>query len=145
MKVIHLTIESIKRDPRYQKFIDNLRAEGWLDWQITLAILNHIASYKLNVEMASKSFISELEKQNTLNNISNGIINTDESENYVPLPLDYFLDPSFKFQLKQVAHCVLNSWGLENKSQFPNFSAIQEFLTVRFNFAIDDDLSKSPL
>jgi len=80
-----------------------------------------------------------------MQSIMDRIVKTNEQDNYVQLSLDYFLDESFKFQLKQVALIVLNNWKLESKSEYPDFSTIQDFLTVRFNFSIDDDISKSPL
>jgi len=145
LKVIHLTLAAIKEDPRYQEFINTLRNQGWLDWQITRAIVNHVLSYKLNIEMSGKTFSSEQDEQQTLRDTLYKIARIDESENYVPLALDYFLGEEFQFQLKQVAHLVLKNWGLESKSEYPDFESIQEFLTLRFNYGNDDDRDLSPL
>ena len=40
---------------------------------------------------------------------------------------------------------VLNSLGLENKSRFPNFEAIKEFLNIRFNMKNDNTDEGNPL
>jgi len=44
-----------------------------------------------------------------------------------------------------VAILTLRNWGLENKAQFPDFEAVNEFLKERFKFDQDDDRSHSPL
>lgn len=145
LKAIYLTLAELKKDIRYLGFLELLRNEGWLDWQITLAMLNHIVSYKVNEEVAGMQFQSPHEQRTVLQKMMSRIARTDEKDNYAPLPLDYFLGDAFKFQLKQVALIVLHNWKLESKSEYPDLVAIQEFLTVRFNFNIDDDPSKSPL
>ena len=39
----------------------------------------------------------------------------------------------------------MQSFGLEDKSKFPNHKAIHDFLNNRFHFNIDDEINLSPL
>ena len=48
VKKMYLTIEHIKKDERYNDFLTRWRNDGWLDWQIVLAMYNHMLNYKTN-------------------------------------------------------------------------------------------------
>jgi hypothetical protein len=145
LKVIHLSLETIKKDPRYDTFIADLRKDGWLDWQITLAMVNHVINFKVNEKMKTMTFASKAQEVAFIKSEMSKIMHTDEKENFVALPLDYFLHSSFTNQLKQVGLVVLHNWKLQSKSEFPDLQTIQQFLVDRFNFSVDDYISKSPL
>jgi hypothetical protein len=68
----------------------------------------------------------------------------NEKESYVEIPLEYIIGDNFDFQIEHLAVHVLESFGLENKSRFPNPRAIQDFLNERFNYKTDDVLEISP-
>ena len=95
--------------------------------------------------MSGRTFSSEEDEEKIVKTTYNSIVKTDEKDNFVVFPLDYFIGKDFDFQLEQVAILTLGSWGLENKAQFPDFKAVNEFLKERFKFDQDDDRSNSPL
>lgn len=144
-KSTYLTIEHLKTQNGYSEWINSLREQGWLDWQILLSILNHILSYKVNRILSEKKFETEDIKRIEFQKEAHNILQKDEKETYVQFPLEYFTGDEFKFQLEQVPFIVLRNWGLENKAQFPNFPAIKDFLNYRFNYGIDDMPELSPL
>jgi hypothetical protein len=143
---IHITLNKLKNDPRYPAFIQSVRTQGWLDWQITLALFNHTISYKVDIEMAGKKFTSANQQQKSVQQAFRKFVVTDEKENYISIPADYYFDGDFQFQLRQVALLTLENWSLDGKkSDFPNFEAVRHLMSKRFNFTEDDDISYSPL
>lgn len=145
IKSTYLTIENLKKQPGYIEWLNNLREQGWLDWQILLSIYNHILSYKTNRFVSQKTYASEDIKREEFQKTFFELRRKDESEIYVEFPLDYFTGMEFQLQLDQTAYLVLGALNLENKAQFPNFPAIKDFLNHRFNYRIDDMIELSPL
>lgn len=141
----YLTIEHLKTQNGYSEWINSLREQRWLDWQILLSIVNHILSYKVNRVLSDKRFGTDDIKRIEFQKKAHNILQKDEKETYVQFPLEYFTGDEFKFQLEQVPFIVLRNWGLENKAQFPNFPAIKDFLNYRFNYGVDDIPELSPL
>jgi rRNA-processing protein FCF1 len=144
LKATHLTINHIKTLPGYEIWLKGLREKGWLDWQILLAMFNHVCNYKANRILDGKKFPSEKLWKASFDNAFNEIRKKDESETYVQFPLDFFTEPDFEMQLNHSLWLVLHTWGLENKASFPNFPAIKDILRHRFNVGIDDIKELSP-
>lgn len=144
-KQIYLTLENIKKDPRYNQFIQQLREKGWLDWQIVLAMYNHILNYKTQGYVRQRDFSSEKEFEKRFQEVFWELGKVDEQQTYVEFPLDFFMDKHFEFQLNNVLVLILRRWELENKSRFPNFNSLRQFLNDRFNFGQDDLPEESPL
>lgn len=144
-KSTYLTIENLKKQPGYDQWLNNLRKQGWLDWQILLSIYNHILSYKVSKIVSKETFASEDIKREEFQKTFFELRKKDESEIYVEFPLDYFTGQEFQLQLDQTAFLVLGALELENKASFPNFPAIKDFLNHRFNYGVDDMPELSPL
>ena len=143
---MRLTLLCLKKDPRYPDFIKKLRENGWLDWQILLALFNHTVSYKVSIEMQKKTFHTAEQEYDLVQETFRKLFKTDEGENYIEIPLDYYFNRDFEFQLRQAALLTLKNWGLNgHKSEFPDFNAVKNLMVKRFNFSIDDDPGLSPL
>lgn len=108
-------------------------------------MVNHVINFKFNKKLKSMTFSSKAQEIDFIKLEMSKVLHIDEKENFVALPLDYFLLSSFSTQLKQVALVVLHNWKLQIKSEYPNLPTIQQFLVDRFNFPIDYDISKSRL
>lgn len=145
VKKMYLTIEHIKRDERYNDFLTRCRNDGWLDWQIVLAMYNHMLNYKTNGFVRRGEYNSEEEFQKAFHEVFFDLRKADEKDVYVEFDLDFFSDSDFEFQLNNVMVLILKNWDLENKSRFPNFNSLKEFLNSRFNFGADDIIEDSPL
>jgi hypothetical protein len=138
LKGIHLTLDHLKQQHRYNDWLVSLRIKGWLDWQIMMSMYNHIFSYKASQLLKNKSFKNDKEARAEMQKTFDSIKQQDESENYIQFPLSYFSGREFEVQLHNTGHLVLHTWGLENKANFPNFPAERDLLNHRFNFNIDD-------
>ena len=144
LKGAHLTIKHIKKDQGYKNWIDDLRSKGWLDWQILMAMYNHILSYKASLPIREQSFPTDEAYRGAYESEFEKIRRDDESVNYVQFPLQYFIGDEFELQLNHTGYLVMRTWGLENRARFPNFPAIRDLLNHRFKYGIDDIKSLSP-
>lgn len=143
-KCIYLTLEKLKKEAGFSILINELRNEGWKDWQIIMNIFNFIINYKIKV--FEKIEISEDEdKMKRFRDMMIKYKNMDEKDCYIDFPLEAFKTEEFKAQLRINYVTVLNYFGLESKSITPNFEAIKEFLDVRFNFKDDNFDENNPL
>jgi hypothetical protein len=144
VKVTYLTIEHLKKQPGYKEWLANLRARKFLDWQILLALFNHILTFKANRKLDGRTFTSDEIGQAEYQKAFHSLKSMDEKDCFVEFPLEYFTEKEFDFQLDQTAFLVLRTWGLQNLASFPNFAAIKDFLIYRFNYGVDEIPELSP-
>lgn len=144
---IHLTLDKFKNNSDFQKFINELRSKGFLDWQIILALMNYILDYKAQLELrkGNSDFKSEEEYVEAMQKTFHKYLHMDEKEFPVDFPLEAFKTHEFEIQLRNYPVNVLRAAELENKSRFPNFDAIKEFLDIRFNMKNDNDNTGNPI
>lgn len=142
--VIYKTLENLKSDKRYPVFIESLKGKGWLDWQIVVALSNHIVSNMVNDIIQQGSYTTEEDMIKDYEVHFRRITRLDGKDNYISLSMDDLLS-DFESQLNQLPTYVLERWELEHKAKYPDFIAIRDFLNVRFNFNIDDMPESSPL
>ncbi len=140
LKKIGSELNYLKQQKGYKEFIDGWRTKGWLDWQILLAMFNHIMSYKANRMVPSKEFSNEEETHKAFQKAFEQVMKMDPKDTYIEFPLSYFTESQngFELMMNQTAHLAIHTWGLENRSHFPNFPALRDFLNHRFNFGVDD-------
>jgi hypothetical protein len=144
---IHLTLARINNEPKFQEKVFHLRSEGWLDWQILMALMNNILNLKANNYFRVKklNFKTSSERTDAFNKIFQEFINADDEENtYVEIPLDLIISKDLEMHLEQSCTYVLKSFELENRATFVNLSAIRELLNLRFNLNVDDTPDLSP-
>ncbi len=146
LKAIHLTLERLKDSIEFNSEIERLKKEGWLDWQIVLALYNNIIDLKSKnlLQQNGKSYSSDEEWLVDFQNVFHEIRFKDERETYVEIPLNQIIGENLDFHLQQGSIHVLESFGLENKSRFPNPQAVRDLLNERFRFEIDENIEFSP-
>lgn len=144
-KNIYLTIEKLKQDNQFSLLVNDLRKKGWLDWQIILVIMNFVVNYKANQEFSPDPTKTESENIESYQKTFNKYIKMEEKDCYVYFPTEALKSDEFMIHFSKIFVDVLKSFGLENKSRFPNFSAIKEFLDIRFNMKNDNTNEGNPL
>lgn len=142
---IYLTIEKLKQNKKFSAFVNELRIKGWVDWQILIAMMNFMVSYKTRIEISNQSFETEENYREAFDELFHKLRHTDEKDCYIEFPLEAFDSEGFKFQVNHTFVIILHSFGLENKLRFPNFSAVKEFLDIRFNMKNDKVNDNNPL
>jgi hypothetical protein len=141
---IHITLEKLKMDKEFPNFINDLRKQGWKDWQIILNIFNFIINYKINkFEKFDSDSYEEISKH--FNLMLRKYRDMDEKDCYVDFPLKAFRTEAFNLQFDVSFASIIQSYGLENKSLTPNLKAIKEFMDIRFNLNNDDYDENNPL
>lgn len=143
-KVIHLTLEKLKQDQRFKELIHLYRSKGWSDWKIVMSLTNVVVDYKSKLSLEHETFTNEEAYFGAVQKRFHEILKLDEGENYVEIPFDLIKDGLEK-QFKMLSIQVLKSYGLESKSETPDYIAISEFLNKRFKFDTDDVPEISPL
>lgn len=144
--VIHLTLERLKKSDQFIQELSRLKSEGWLDWQIVLALYNNIIDLKAKnlIGQNGKKYANDDEWLEDFQNVFHEIRFKDETETYVDIPISELIGQNIELQLKQINAHVLKSFGLEDKSRFPNFEALKRFLNERFRFQEDEVEELSP-
>lgn len=146
IRVIHITLERLKQSQEFNSELSRLKGEGWLDWQIILALYNNIVDLKAKNILAQneKRFSSEEERLENYQKIFFEIRFKDELETYVEIPINELIGQNLKIQLNQVCIYVLESFGLKNKPRFIIFEKLRSFLNERFRFQEDEVEELSP-
>lgn len=141
---LHVSLSEWKKDPNFIKLIQSYRSEGWLDWQILMALMNFVFSYKANAYVQSLPLHDD-EKLKAFEEEFIRIKRMDEKDCYLEIPVNYLQSDEFRFVLVKTPADALDSYGLENNMQYPNFNAIRRFLEEKFAFDKDDDTENDPL
>ena len=143
---IHLTINRLNQTKLFNERLKEFRRNGWLDWQVLLALYNHINNLKANnaLRQNKKAYANDEERLQEFRRLHSEIIGKDESETFVEIPIQTIIGEDLDFHLAQTPMYVLNSFGLENKSRFQNPEAVRTFLSERFNFEEDEIQELSP-
>ncbi|QHC84728.1 hypothetical protein AS589_07990 [Empedobacter brevis] len=143
-KCIYLTLEELRKIPDFPVWINNLRNQGYKDWQILANMQNFMINYKVH-RFERKRFDSQHEYVEHLQKAFHKYMNMNEKDCYVKFPLEAFQSKEFMDQFNIGLPSVLNTYGLETKLMTPNFKAIKEFLDIRFNMSVDDYNENNPL
>lgn len=147
IRKIRMTFEKIKDMPDFRSRVDQLRTEGWLDWQILMALMNTAINYKANYEIADlkRNYSSEDQRRLHFQEIIGRLSKEDETiQNYIDIPIELLLGKDLDMHLEQSSLYVLKSFGLENRSRFPNYKAVRELLNSRFGYGNEDSQKDNP-
>lgn len=137
-KCVYITIEKLKQDKKFPTLVNDLRNQGYQDWQIILTIMNFMLNYKTQLEIEKKTFETEEQNHQAYNEVFHKFQQMDEKDCYIKFPLEAFQSKEFKFQVNHTMVVILKSYGLENNARFPNFNSVKEFLDIRFNMKNDN-------
>jgi hypothetical protein len=61
------------------------------------------------------------------------------------IPVVWLRSKEFKFHLTKLPVDCLNSFGLQNGRNYPNFSIVRKLLNTRFHYNLDDSPSNNPI
>ncbi len=126
-----LTLPQLKASSEFKAVVNKLREKGWLDWQILISVGNLIVNYK--IQQVSPFYDPAIAKERAFEFYSK-----PEKQWYIPIPKSILtVERIEKYLTTLQTVSVLQSFGLEFRAATPNFKAIFELLTQRFNYMID--------
>lgn len=143
-KVIGLTLERIKEDQEMNNYFNDLRLNGWLDWQILMALMNCVINIKakrdLKMVSPKATNFDQLYRKKMFE-----LSKIPEKENYIEISNEELIEGTNN-QLKMTPIQVLRSFGLQNKIHMHiGTENIRNILNKKFNFDSDDFPELSPL
>ncbi|MFI7493108.1 hypothetical protein ACH9D2_00050 [Kocuria sp. M4R2S49] len=123
------SLAGILTDDRGQAVVTALRENGWLDWQILVAIMNA----GLNWRMQQQGINPQTVTPQQLRQIGSRPETPDEPR----LPVEFVLDQIDVGMFLQTA-TVAQRWKLRSRNESPGEGALRELLTRRYHYAEDD-------
>jgi len=144
LKHYNLTLDHYRDDTSFNLMIRDLRTKGWLDWQISCAIMNCVLLYKAYTLASKRNYRREEQKREAIDTLFLKSLKNNESDNYKEIPIKYLID-HINTELEAFSVEVLKSYGLAFNGKFPNFSAVRAFIGKKFNFNKDDRPELNPL
>lgn len=127
------TLPRVLADADVRAVLQQLRAEGWLDWQLLLAVHNVAVNARLGREGVDVTTPTP-DNRTRLTAFARRP-ETDMSE---PVPLAFFSDQALRTQLNIGLVIALNHLGLQSHTETPAFASILRVLRDRFGFGSDD-------
>ncbi|WP_024821112.1 hypothetical protein [Arthrobacter sp. 31Y] len=135
-KVIGFTLARILHNTTCRRILDELRAEGWLDWHLLVAIYNVATNYRVNQEV-SGGWSQEWLKA------SQEIHNRPETTDTPNIPLHHFSKGNLQQQFQLATLTIARRLGLQIDRATPNLAGVRRLLDRRYGFTQDvphDDL-----
>lgn len=132
-KPIEHTLPRLKKDPIFLEAVEKLKSEGWLDWQILMAIATLTLNYRINKKMAQEKgsyqkYQDEFMKQ----------LHAKEDESAMHVPAEHFTYQNMRNAMITNLGSTFKSIGYELKRQTPNMNGMLEFARQRLRFFEDD-------
>jgi len=144
-KHLRVSLEKWKKEPEFHEIIHALRKEGWLDWQILMAIMNYVFSVKVDKYMETVREADQQKRQKLSEAEFKRLFKLEEKDCYMEIPAFWLKTPLFKFFMDKTPTDTIGSYGLENGMKHPNFKAVRSLLIKKFNFVVDDNSANNPL
>lgn len=145
LKGLEVSLPLWEKHTEFRTLIHELRQQGWLDWQILIALMNYVINTKVIGYVRSITATDEGERKAAFEAEFSRIFKLNESECYIEIPVECLQTKEFHFSLDKMPIDTLRSFGLQNNMAYPNFKAIRSFLNKRFNFNVDYFDDNNPL
>lgn len=131
-KPIRFTLLNLLTNPEFKKTVTDLKADGWLDWHILTAVALATVNYRVNKQRHPSQGMEEYQR------LFMDTMNQEEDVTLDPVPLSLFSKEKLKFHLFSSMASTLKGMGLEIHQPTPDFNAISDFLSQRYNYWTDD-------
>ncbi len=130
--LIHYTLEKLKTFPDFNQTVKQLKAIGWLDWQILNAISVTAINYRVR-QFTDSSTPLEIVKL-----FFDDYMSRPETLDDLEVPLSEFSEEKLRFCHQISMLSTIKILGLECHQATPDFNAIEHFLINRYNYWSDD-------
>lgn len=124
---IQRTIRRLRVDPGFQATLANLRADGWKDWHVLLAILNVALQHRVRAGENAARWID-----------------TAEGEGAPALPVSAFTESALRDAIRISQPQTISQIDLELYQRDPDPAALDAFLRERYQYWTDDVEHEDP-
>lgn len=131
-KPIRFTLLNLLTNSEFRKTVSELKADGWLDWHILTAVALATVNYRVNKQRHPSQGMAEYQR------LFMDTMNQEEDVTLDPVPLSLFSKEKLKFHLFSSMASTLKGRGFEIHQPTPDFNAISDFLSRRYNYWTDD-------
>ncbi|WP_284975251.1 hypothetical protein [Arthrobacter sp. efr-133-TYG-104] len=137
---VRLTLPRLAGDTDFIKLVTSLRAEGWKDWHLLLAVVNIVVNGRAaqrGLNMTTSITKADVERVSLLTQ-------EEEREEDPEPPLKIFTEDRMWFHLSNAALTTVRRWGLEVRLNRVDPRSFLGLLGDRFNYW-DDDVEHEPI
>lgn len=125
------TLPALGAAPGFQRAVAALRADGWLDWHIMVAVSNVANNFRLHE--------AGLDTAETVRTAAgrrawDRAARTPEMDQGEPIPSEVFDEVAMRrARLMGIVPLIVN-WGLEPRQETPDYPAMEELLAARYGY-----------
>ncbi|MCC9177673.1 hypothetical protein [Arthrobacter sp. zg-Y750] len=135
---VRLTLQRLAKDQQFTEVMASLRAQGWKDWHLLLAVVNIVVNGRarrlgVNMNALTKDDMERVQ----------GLLRAEERPDDPMPPADVFTEDVMWVHLANAAVATIRGWGLELRVRFEP-RALLAVLGDRFNYW-DDDVDHDPI
>jgi hypothetical protein len=135
---VRLTLQRLAKDQQFTEVMASLRAQGWKDWHLLLAVVNIVVNGRarrlgVNMNALTKDDMERVQ----------GLLRAEERPGDPMPPADVFTEDAMWVHLANAAVTTMRGWGLELRVRFEP-RALLAVLGDRFNYW-DDDVAHEPI
>ncbi|OLS13020.1 MAG: hypothetical protein RBG13Loki_3380 [Promethearchaeota archaeon CR_4] len=138
-QAIKLTLPKLLKSSEILQSIQSLKDDGWLDWQIMLALANITLNYRLNIEGLDPLKNRSIYQTRMLEDFEK-----DESETAINVPLGEYTKENIIAYFHMNMLASVRALELEHHQRTPDIPAIKRFLKERYKYFEDDIPHKDP-
>lgn len=133
------TLSRLAAVPQFQRLVETLRSEGWLDWHILVGVYNIAANYRLDeADLNTYEVISTAAGQRAARELTE----TSAIDEGAPIPLDRFDEDAVRTGRRQGIVPLVMHWSLQSRQRTPDYPAVERVLAARYGYwSIDTDHS----
>lgn len=128
---LRTTIPLLVSREEFRRTVTDLRAKGWLDWHILVAIFN----IAMNLRVPANTLLRVSEGKGSR---ADQEAIRQESANSKPLPIDLFTLEAMDKNRQVAMITLLKMWGLECQESTPDMPGIEQLLTSRYGYWSED-------
>jgi hypothetical protein len=130
-KAIRLTLPRLLADGRIHALLLNLRACGFLDWQILAILANIVAQYQVEVRVG-KPLSRGMERL-----VRDRLFRTESGDD-PQFDLNLIDEGRLALQASALLAATFLTWGLVSHGQTPNLVGMKRLLDARYGHSTDD-------
>lgn len=127
---IRISLVRYRKSGKFIRWVQELRGQGFLDWQILNLINNAVIDYRVKIQLGDVS-------PEAYQRLALVMVKSDESDFDLRVPEDVLFEATETFKKTSIA-ANAKTWSLIFRQSTPNFDALKRLLDVRYFQASDD-------